>query len=272
MRNLILTFFAISSLTVLGQNRKLPPYSKELVYAINLIDTTQRILVHIYTQDTCGNETSYCDFDYTDYLPFELQKEQSLTVKDKGFREYSYKTSCKPTIVRVLDKDKKLLKRFLYKYNGDNTLEELLIVDSNENQNSKFKYQYSKTGKLIKEIRYDSKNKADLVTNYYYKNDTISIETLIDLSDNDTLICHYTYNDRKQLIVEEWSSMDGSDKEFEFSIYSNSLKVKELFLDEEGKVREYRMTYYSNGLERTWKQVDSVTGDILDYEFHEYEF
>ena len=259
-------------MTLFGQTSKLPSYSKESVYAVNPADTTQKILIHIYTQDSCGNETSHTDFDYVDYLPFESQKGKSLAIKEKGFREYSYESKCKPTIVRVLDKDKKLLKRFLYKYNKDNTLDELTIVDSNEKLLSKFKYQYSKTGRLIKETRYDIKNKADHITSYGYSNDTISIETRIDLTDNDTLICHYTYDNWKHLIVEEWSNNNGADKEFEISIYLNSLKLKELFLDEEGKAREYRMTYYDNGLEKTWKQVDPVNGNIIDFEFHEYEF
>jgi len=270
MRLLAFLILAMTTRTVFGQGTKLPSYSTKLVYAINSADTTQRMLIETYTQDSCGNETSYCEFDYIDYNPFESQRVRAKKIKDMGFREYSYASKCKPTVVRILDKDKKLVNSFLYSYNKDSTIGQLIILNGNGKQHSKFKYEYN-NGNLISEIRYNEEDKPDYITTYKYGNGLKSEETRVDLDMKDTLVCHYTYNFRKELIVEEWSKLNESGKEFEISFYENFQKLKEIFMDEDGKVREYRMTYYPNGLKKTWKQVDYITGNILTYECYEYE-
>ena len=73
--------------------------------------------------------------------------------------------------------------------------------------------------------------------------------------------------------MEEWSNIDGSDKEYEISVYQGLHKVKELFIDSgSGDVDEYRMTYYENGLERTWSKYDFISGEIVRMTFRRYEF
>jgi len=271
MTRLFILFLLIGNISF-GQTVRTPSYSKETVYAVNPKDTAQKILSNIYIQDSCGNETSFIEYNFIDYLSFETQTESASKVKDKGFREYIYKTKCKPVIVRVLDKEKKLIKRFLYSYNSNDAVNQLTIVDSKDNQISRYKYEYDKKNRLVKEVRFDSKNISEYVTIYKYDKDTISKEIRIDKRDNDTLICNYSYNSRRQLIVEEWSDMAGRNKEFEFSTYNNLNKTREFFLNPEDNIsREYKMTYYNNGLLRTWVQVDVITGEILKYQLSEYE-
>jgi len=271
MTRIFLLFLLIGH-SSFGQRLRTVSYSKETVYAINPKDTSQKILLNIYIQDSCGNETSFIEYNFLDCQTFETQTESALKVKDQGFREYIYKNKCKPVIVNVLDKDKKQIKRFLYTYNYNGTVNQLTIVDSKGNQTSRYKYEYDNKKRLVKEIRFNSKNSRDYITIYDYGKDTIAKEIRIDKIDNDTLICYYSYNNRKQLIVEEWYDKTDGDKEFEFSIYDGFDKTREIYLSPgQGISREYRMTYYKNGLLKTWLQVDVITGEILEYQLSEYD-
>ena len=57
------------------------------------------------------------------------------------------------------------------------------------------------------------------------------------------------------------------------SVYQGVSKVKELFIDpESGDIDEYRMTYYANGLEKTWSEHDFIIGEIIRMTFSKYEF
>lgn len=254
-----------------GQTSKLKSYSKQYVYSLNPKDTTQKILTHIYTKDICGNETSHCDFDYIDYLSFESQKSKSLSIKDRGYREYNYGNNCNPINVIIYDENKKILEKYFYNYNENNYLDELLIIDSNNKQLSKYKYNYDKKGNLIKETRYDNKNKADHIIKYKYLNNKVCKEIRKHLNINDIIVCNYTYDIMNNLIIQEWSNTKSKEKEFEIFIYLNSSKIKELFISQEG-ISERLNTYYENGLEKTSKLIHPENGNIIYYNYYEYEY
>ena len=271
MKKLHFLIFILTSITFFGQTIKSPSFSKMLVYSINPKDTTQKILTHIYTKDICGNETSHCDFDYVDYLSFESQKSNSLSIKNRGYREYYYGNNCNPINMIIYDKNKKILEKYFYNYNENNYLDELLVIDSDNKQLSKYKYNYDKKGNLIKETRYDSRNKVDHITKYKYLNNKVCKEIRKHLKINDIIICNYTYDKRNNLILQEWSNTKSKEKEIEIFIYFNSLKIKELIISQEG-LSEILNTYYENGLEKTSKLIHPDNGNIIYYNYYEYEY
>lgn len=271
MKPCILKILIIVSLPLFAQKKR-PVYSKKIQYHVNPKDTTQRMLGSIDIQDSCGNEIMYCIYPYISWLPFEQQMAGTQKEEKTEYREYVYKAKCKPVIVKIFDQNKKLIETLLYKYSNDNTIEELKAIDGKENQLSRYEYNYDSMGRFIKEIRYDKKDIPDYITLYKYNQDTITKETRIDLGFKDTLIGHYTFNERKQLIVESWSDISGKNKDFEISIYNRSLKIRVFYLSPEGNAMENRMTYYKNGFQRTWQQVNTLTGEIVDYRLEEYEF
>lgn len=255
-----------------GQN-PLEVNRTEYLYEVNPKDTTEKILTNIYIQDSCGNDIEFTEFKYEDYVPFEEQFSNENKIIDKGYRRYLYKENCKPVKVTVLDRKEIVIKEFLYNFDKNGNVKELKIIDSKGKQTSRYSYQYNTDNKLVKEVRFDNNDKADHITTIEYADNLKSKEIREHKDFNDTLICNYIYNINGQLVMEEWSNTDGSQKEYEMSVYQGVSKVKELFIDSEsGDIDEYRMTYYANGLEKTWSEHDFIIGEIIRMTFSKYEF
>lgn len=267
---LILVLGILFSSKMLGQGN-FEANRIEYEYSLNPNDTSQQILRNVYIQDSCGNEVEYVKFYFNEYESFESQLNNNK-IQDHQYREYLYNENCLPLTVSVLDQEKNLIKSFLYKYDENGTEKELKVIDEEGNQISNFLYDYNAENQLIKKTRLDKNNNIDHVSIIEYNGKSKKKEMRIHYDFNDTIICNYTYNINEQLIVEEWSRIDGLEKEFEIYIYDVD-KKKELFLDSQSNyTEEYRITYYENGLEKYWGEYNVFTNQIIRMTMSKYEF
>ena len=254
-----------------GQN-PLEVNRTEYLYEVNPNDTAQKILTNIYIQDSCGNEIEYTDFQYSHYLPFEEQIANERIIENKGYRNYAYELNCKQIEVKVLDGNKDLLKVFLNKYDKNGNELEFKVIDAKKNQVSLRQFEYNDENKLVKSIYYYKEDSVPSITMFTYKNDQLHNEFSIN-NYGDTLISNYLYDINGNLIMSEWPNNNFSDKDYELSVYKNGRKIKELYIkSESGDIDEYRMTYYENGLERTWSEYDFISGEIVRMSLSRYEF
>jgi len=271
-KHLSIIIFLFLNTFLFGQEVKTVPYLKERVYQVNLVDSTQKILIHEYTQDTLGNETSYCNYNFNEYLPFEIQKESANKVKEKGFRDYEYLNN-RLVKTKVLDSDSNLIKQFVYLYDADGKVILVKQLNSKNELISQTKYKYNKDKNLIEEIIYNEKNRKDYKIQYKYSNGMLSEQIELDFDGRSTIICKYTYNQSRSLIIEEWSDPKEKSKEYTISFYHNGFLVRKIELDTDGTVvSEYKTTYYENGLEKTWKKINPFTGEIIEYQKSEYDY
>ena len=250
------------------------PKKTEYLYQVSLIDSSEMILSNIFVNDSCNNEIKSVKYRFSNRLTVDEQLPDNRVVEEIEYRKITYIDNCRPKTVKLFDRKMKEFKRFIYLYDANGNQIELTITDATGNQISRYTYEYDNFNNLTKKVRYDRLDKQDHVSLIEYSEGLRIKETRLNVGLNDTVYCLYRYNANHQLVSEEWYSSDECEVEFYYYIYDGQNKVREIYFDSSDakESREYRMTYYNNGLEKTWSEYDLYSGRIKDRTYSSYEF